>query len=504
MVKRIFAGPKRQAPIQVISSNEEFIRFGKLLIPEQEGTNHFAIVGSTGSGKTTLLRLLLQSILPRIANRDSRALIYDAKQDALPILSGIVDPETVVTMNPFDTRGRSWDISKDINEPRIMEEFCQNLIPPRNESQPFFTDASRNLMYGVLLSYFLSGFSYSLGDILRALRSKHLLYQILQRHAATRHLVENYLENPKLASNLMPSVGTSIQPFESIAACWDHAEKSVAIRDWSKKSYTLVLGNSEVSRSSIDSINRCIFKRASDVTLDQSESKTRRTWFVLDELADAGKLPGLISLAKKGRSKGACIALAFQSISGLRDQSLYGKYGTDELMGQIGTRFIGRLECVSTAEYISQLIGEQEYVAESTSYTSAKESSTTRNYSVQVRKAVLPGTLLDLKPCSQKNGLTGFCITRSLGTFRTHIDGNQLFDVDLGSINESVPAFDPRPAIQQILQPWTEDEATKFGVDLHFRIPRKTPTTKPEASPKKRRSKSKTNPIADPLEGLFE
>ncbi len=191
-------------------------------------------------------------------------------------------------------------------------------------------------------------------------------------------------------------------------------------------------------------------------------------------------------------------------VSGLRDQSLYGKYGTDELMGQIGTRFIGRLECVATAEFISQLIGEQEYVAESTSYTSAKESSTTRSYSVQVRKAVLPGTLLDLKPCSQKNGLTGFCITRSLGTFRTHIDGDQLFDVDLGAINESVPAFDPRPPIQQILQPWTEDEARKFGVDLNFKIPKKTPTTKPEVSPKKRRSKTKNNPIADPLEGLFE
>ena len=159
-IKRIFAGPKRRGQIQSIGLEEEFIRFGKLLIPEQEGTNHLAIIGSTGSGKTTLLRLLLQSILPRIANRDSRALIYDAKQDALPILSGIVDPSQVVTLNPFDTRGRAWDISKDINEPRIMEEFCQNLIPPRNESQPFFTDASRNLMYGVLLSYFLSGFTH--------------------------------------------------------------------------------------------------------------------------------------------------------------------------------------------------------------------------------------------------------------------------------------------------------------------------------------------------------
>ena len=100
----------------------------------------------------------------------------------------------------------------------------------------------------------------------------------------------------------------------------------------------------------------CIFKRASDVTLNKKESLTSRTWFYLDELADAGKLNGLVSLAKKGRSKGACLVIAFQSISGLRDDSLYGQCGCDELLGQIGTRFAGRLKCISTADYVSNLL----------------------------------------------------------------------------------------------------------------------------------------------------
>ena len=91
--------------------------------------------------------------------------------------------------------------------------------------------------------------------------------------------------------------------------------------------------------------------RARLATIDQSESTTRRSWFIVDELADAGKLQGIISLAKKGRSKGACVVLAFQSVSGLRDPQLYGQHGADELLGQIGTRFIGRLECPSITRF---------------------------------------------------------------------------------------------------------------------------------------------------------
>jgi type IV secretory pathway TraG/TraD family ATPase VirD4 len=479
------------------------LQFGKFLLPEAEGTNHFAAIGSTGSGKTTILRLLAQSVLPQIGTGDCRALFYDAKQDAMPLLAGIMDIERIKTLNPFDSRGCYWDLSTDLDEPRVIEEFTYNLIPEVQESQPFFTEASRALLYGVMLSYFLSGYKYRFADVLRPLRSRHMLYQILTKHAATRHFVENYLQNPRLVSNLAPSIAVKIQPFESIAACWSHSAEGIAIRDWAQSEFALVLGNSEVSRHTIDSINRCIFKRASDITLDREESDSSRTWFFLDELADAGKLNGLISLAKKGRSKGGCLAIAFQSVSGLRDSRLYGQQGCDELLGQIGTRFIGRLECTTTAEYISNLIGDQKYVECSRSYTYGKESTSTRSYNIQVRKAYLPSTFLDITPCDDRNGLTGYCVTRALGTFMTRIDGDLLFNQMLKPKNKDVKAFEKRPAMHQILEPWTADEARQFGVDIHFRIPKKGTTNSSKGLPKKSKRKVLSALADDPLEDIF-
>lgn len=447
-------------------NDADYLRIGKLLIPSSEGPNHFGFIGTTGSGKTTMLRLLAQSALKKASTGDRRAVFYDAKQDAFPILAAIVGMENIVSVNPFEKRGRYWDLSVDLDEPRVLEEFSYNLIPEKNESQPFFTEGSREFLNGVMLSYFLSGIKYTLADVLRPLRDRKILEQILRRHAATRHIAENYLTNDRLASNLMPSVGSKIKPFESIAACWSKAEEGVSIRDWANGQKVLLLGNTEVSRHAIDSINRTIFKRVSDVILDKPESPTSRTWIFLDELADAGKLNGLVSLAKKGRSKGACIVIAFQSVSGLKDESLYGQFQCDELLGQIGTRFIGRLECVPTAEYASNLVGEQKFIEKSWSYTSARESSSTTTYSTQVRKAILPSTFLSIKPCSRDNGLTGYCVTRSVGTFKTTIPGKWLFDELLTPPDPNVAAFEPRDSRDQILEPWTEDEARKFGVDV--------------------------------------
>ena len=108
---------------------EGMIRWGKIWIPMSDAMNHFLAVGTTGSGKTTILRLLMQSVLPKVGTGDCRALVNDAKQDAMPLLAGMVDPEKIVLLNPFDSRGVAWDIAKDLNEPRLIFEFCSTIFP---------------------------------------------------------------------------------------------------------------------------------------------------------------------------------------------------------------------------------------------------------------------------------------------------------------------------------------------------------------------------------------
>lgn len=451
------------------------IQWGDLMLPISEATAHFLAVGATGSGKTTMLRLLLQSILPLIRKgQDQRALLYDAKQDLMPLLSAICPDTRVVTLNPFDSRGAAWDLAKDVREPRVAVEIAFTLIPRQHESQPFFADAARHLLYGVMISFMLSEFDWSLADVIRALKNMKLLKQVLRRHPETRDLIGQYLYDPRLAANIQSTIATKLLPLEPIAACWETATEKVSLEAWVREEWVLVLGNSEICRSTIDAINRCIFKRACDLTLHLSESPTRRNWFVVDELADAGKLEGLVPLLKKGRSKGAAVALAFQSVSGLRDTNLYGPHFTDELLGQIGNRFIGRLECHTTAEWASQLVGDQLINVESESHTTSHQGgSHTVNSQETIRRAVLPGEFMDLEPCSRDAGMNGFFLVRQAGAFFAHLDGEWLFDHALIPPRPDVPELILRPVDAQYLRRWTRAQAETRGI--RFKSPKQNP-----------------------------
>ena len=138
--------------------NPDFINFGGLLIPEKDSQAHFAFTGTTGSGKTLLMRLLQQSTLCHVGQGlGYRAIVYDAKQDAMPLLSAYCDRYRLLTLNPFDDRGVAWDIGADVTEPRVALEMAFTLIPEASESQPYFANASRHLTFAVMLSFMLRG-----------------------------------------------------------------------------------------------------------------------------------------------------------------------------------------------------------------------------------------------------------------------------------------------------------------------------------------------------------
>ncbi|MCY2987745.1 MAG: type IV secretion system DNA-binding domain-containing protein [Planctomycetota bacterium] len=441
------------------------IFWGGIELDESESTGHFLCTGSPGSGKTIMMRVLMQSVLTHVGSgQDMRALVYDAKQDVLPILHAFCRPACVKTLNPFDDRGVAWDIHRDIREPRVAVEIAFTLIPPTQESQPFFSDAARHLLCGVMLSFMLSGVEWTFADLLRALRNRRHLKAILKRHPQTDEIVSCYFYDRRLLSNIMSTLATKLMPFEPIAAAWDIAKERVALEDWVRNEWILVLGNSETSRTAINAVNRCLFKRASDLALAQGESFTRRSWFIVDEASEAGRLDGLVSLLKKGRSKGACVAISFQSVSGLREASMYGQYFTDEILGQIANRFFGRVECPETAEWESRMIGDQEVDQLTTSQTSGENSSsTTTSTQPTTRRAVLPSQLMCVPPCNRANGLAGYFLLRSAGCFYAHFGGEEVFDEWLIAPDEHTPDFVPRDVRAQFLRRWTADEEARFA-----------------------------------------
>lgn len=480
--------------------------WGRHQLEEAEATGHFLAVAASGGGKSTLLQLLMQSCLGDVGiEADTRALIYDHKQDILPLLRAIAPHAKVVTSHPFDERGAAWNISRDVTNPAIALETARTLFPETQESQPFFADASRHLLYGVILSFILTGTPWTFASLIRVMQSARLIRRVLRKHAVTRSIEREYFGEDRTAANIMSTVATKLLPFSNIAAAWETASDFFSIEDWVRENWILVLGNYETGRMAIDAVNRCLFKRASDLVLNQSNSFTRRTWFLWDELSEAGKLDGLVSLMKKGRSKGACCVLAFQSIQGLRHHALYGREQTDEILGQIANRWIGRLECVETAEWASQLFGDQEFEEESVSESTGaggKSRSVSRHRTT--RRLVLPSEFLDIEPCNKENGLSGYYIVRSHGSYFDKLDGADLWGNSLVAPRADVPEFVARPSRSMLLEPWSAAEDATFCTPRKERK-RAEPRQTPEQSPHERPTPpSTTDKNLDDLDAHFQ
>lgn len=451
--------------------------FGSVLLPMRSACGHLAVVGATGSGKTLLQRLLMQTVLPGVG-RDSgrRALIYDAKQDMMSLLAGMGIHAPVYLLNPLDARSVAWDMAEDITSPAAALQAATLLIPKAShDANPFFSNAARHLLYGVLLALILKApRRWTLRQVVLILREEAVLRRIIDAREETRYLLQ-YFEHPATFQNIHSTLLTRLAPYEIIAAAWDRAKARVSLRRWVTGESILVLGNDEENRAALDTINQLIFKRVSELILGQPEidpDHPRLTWLMLDEVRQAGKLDGLSALMTKGRSKGAAVLLGFQDINGLRD--VYGREAADELVGQCNTKALLRLNSPETARWASQVVGASELVETRKSrsrshsfrdngWREGASSGVSFSDGVIKRDLILDSEFLDFPETTPEHGLTAVMVNPTTGVFRDHLTGDWLAQ-HLRPPDSGVRNFVARPDSEQYLRPWSAQDALELGV----------------------------------------
>jgi type IV secretory pathway TraG/TraD family ATPase VirD4 len=82
------------------------------------------------------------------------------------------------------------------------------------------------------------------------------------------------------------------------------------------------------------------------------------TWLIVDELKTIGQLPSLPSILDKGRKYRASVVLGFQAISQV--QKIYGEDDARSILQGLQNQFFFRMTEVESAEYVSDLLGEQD------------------------------------------------------------------------------------------------------------------------------------------------
>lgn len=445
--------------------DERTLLWGGVRLPERFSEGHFALIGAVGSGKTLAMRLLMQTVLPSIKPKsDWRALVYDAKRDVLSLIAGMGVDCPVVTLNPFDARSAAWDMAKDITSPATALQVATILIPEEDGQNRYFSDAARAILTGVMNTFLLrSPGAWTFRDVVFVMRTEARLRDLLSSRPETRDLIDQYFLEARSFENIKSTIASRMAMFEPIAALWSRATRTISLHDWLAGEFILVLGNDESLRAPLDAINRVLFQRVGELVINGDESRSRRTWFFLDEIKEAGKLKALSSLLTKGRSKGARVVLGFQDIDGLRD--VYGPLAANEIAGIPANKALLRLDSEATAKWAAGVLGEAELHEYTDSDTSGKDATTTTTEHIVKRDAVLPSELLRL-PLPELGAFWGYYITPAVGVYLAKRTYHGVL-LDPGT----TPNFEPRLTEHQYLAPWNDEDLRRLGFDVEDQHP---------------------------------
>ena len=283
---------------RVIGDSKNGLRWGNQWLPESSAVQHFLAVGTTGSGKSLIQKLLMKEPLQRIQNgSDSRAVIFDAKNDVAGYLKQIDVGCPVYSLNPFESSDTfpiavGWDIAKDITSPARALNLATSLIAQeKGGNNQYFSDAARQVVAGVIESFIKhSPCSWTFPDLVIACMSQNRIRQVLCRDNAGKEVIDSFFGDDRTGYQVFTTICSKMSYFKTVAALWQRNTKRLSICDWLKSDSILILGANATVKKSLDAINEQLFRVMVEEIDVQTNSSNRRTWVWIDEARLSGPL----------------------------------------------------------------------------------------------------------------------------------------------------------------------------------------------------------------------
>jgi type IV secretory pathway TraG/TraD family ATPase VirD4 len=467
---RLF-GAHRNSVALPVQRVEKLYSWGGLELPDRLLGSHFAVLGTTGGGKTTLIRMLMGSVLP-----GPRALILDPKREFFPLLCGMGVPrDQIHVLDPFAQGSEAWDIARDITTPAAARQFAADIIPPeKGHDHPFFRNSTRAVVHALAVTFNeLAPGQWQLNDFIEATRTPKQLDAILSLTPTGQEVLQSYLDPaaPQTRSNVFSTVHEKLAGYEEVAAIWAHTPKKFSLREWVRGRSVLLLALDDAHTSVLAPINAALFGTAVDLSLARpAPAPDDETWYFLDEVREAGELPGLRKALNKGRSAGFRIVLGAQDLVGLR--SVY-KAEADEMLAQVANLCLLRQENPDTRDWGARYLGEYEYWQLSHSQSSSSQGTTTSwQENLAKRQLMLPQELGSFPLADYSRGVFGVCTAPRIGAWYMHVSPD-FIKRRLHPPAPGVPAFLARSFSDQTRVPLAATVVSKLLVPQTQPAPRR-------------------------------
>jgi len=173
----------------------------------------------------------------------------------------------------------------------------------------------------------------------------------------TRAAAHLDIQAEKTAASIRSVASSFLIAFENIR----DTESPFSVRDWVENETNqewLFLHSLPAQRASLTPLLTSWISIAARSLLNTEPSRSRRLWFILDELPSLNKIKDLEMLITEGRKYGACAVLSLQSPAQL--EAIYGHKTGPTLIGNCSTKIVFSEQDPQISQLISKAFGERE------------------------------------------------------------------------------------------------------------------------------------------------
>ena len=240
-----------------------------------------------------------------------------------------------------------------------FENMAESLIPMHGDSDPFWVNAARTVFASVAsrMRHDKDRSEEKLLKLLLTGEFEHLEAYLKGTPAAT--LVSGKIE--KTAISIRSVITTYLKSLQSLSGLKQSGAPGFSIRDYILNDDTsgwLFISSNGQQQKSLKPLMSMWLAMASLTLLSLTEDRTRRIWFICDELPSLHKLPLLGETIAEVRKFGGCFLLGMQSFSQL--EKVYGRSGAAEIFDLLNTRFFFRSPSADMARLVAGELGEEE------------------------------------------------------------------------------------------------------------------------------------------------
>ncbi|HHB82205.1 MAG TPA: hypothetical protein ENK61_01915, partial [Devosia sp.] len=320
-----------------------------LAIDEDRETRHFMVLGSPGSGKTTFIR----PVIEQARQRGDKCFIFDNKSD---FTKSYDDESGVIFIAPWDKRGWSWDIARDVQNMSDAREFSAALIELGKD--PMWGLAARQVLTALVRKCQVEQpGEWGFADIVAPLSGGATAIKncVDQHNPEASSLIEDAAS--KTAQSILTTLVSYLAPVFSLADAWGRCKTPgrISFRAWQADGWnaqkTIVLqGNgqyAELQQAVSRAIFRTIAREMSSPSITDCRPHERRIWLFLDEFPQLGKLENFSQFLEVGRSKGFRVVLGLQDLAQIK--SVYDANIFESWSWMVGSYWIGRTQGVEFA-----------------------------------------------------------------------------------------------------------------------------------------------------------